>query len=287
MQGTILKKLGFIVTPLLFLLYVAGETYLKLNASSLCASDKASEPTGCELAGALLNFDAIYLNYIGILAAFTILVLGILSYKKIIPEILFFIVLISSLLFETIMLGYQYFVSPAMCTFCMGIYAFLVITLLLSSRKYFLATVPAVIAVLMALTFLAIPKSAPFVEKDGTYLLQSESCPHCKKVKNYMNDNNIDFQKINIEQIEAQNFATFLNFKSIPILIVKEGKNITIINGDKNIIDSYETISSDEIVIQESVSINTSFNVVEEEGCGFASLNTIATEEESDCDTPK
>jgi glutaredoxin/uncharacterized membrane protein len=282
-----LKKLGFIITPLLFLLYVAGETYLKLNHSSICASDKASEPTGCELAGALLNFDAIYLNYLGIFAALTILILGILSYKKIIPEILFFIVLISSLLFETIMLGYQYFASPAMCVFCMGIYSFLVIILLLSSRKYFFMVIPAVMAVLIALSFLAIPKSQSFVTKDGTYLLQSESCPHCKKVKKYMNENNIDYTKINIEQIEAQNFATFLNFKSIPILITKEGKSIKIINGDKNIINSYQSISSEEIVIEESVSIDTSFNVVEEAGCGFASLNTIATEEESDCDTPK
>jgi glutaredoxin/uncharacterized membrane protein len=283
-----LKKLGFILAPLLFLLYVAVETYLKLNQSSLCLSEKAAEPTGCELAGALLNFDAIYLNYLGIFAALTILILGVLSYKKTIPEILFFIVLVSSLLFETIMLGYQYFASPAMCVFCMGIYSFLVVILLLSSRKYFFMIVPAVIAVLIALSFLAIPESKSFLEKDGTYLLQSESCPHCKKVKEYMNENNIDYTKINIEQIEAQNFATFLNFKSIPILITKEGKTIKIINGDKNIIASYETITgTDEIVIEESVSINTSFNVVEEEGCGFASLNTIATEEEAPCDTPK
>lgn len=101
-----------------------------------------------------------------------------------------------------------------------------------------------------------------------------------------MNQNNIEFTKINIEQIEAQHFATFLNFKSIPILITKEGKNVSIINGDKNIIESYETIST-EITIEESVSINTSFNVVEEEGCGFANLNTITTVEESDCDSKK
>lgn len=283
-----MKILGFILTPLLFLLYVAGETYLKLNASSLCMSSEPSEPTGCELAGALLNFDAIYLNYLGILAAFTILVLGILSYKKIIPEAFFFVVLVSSLLFETIMLGYQYFVSPAMCSFCMGIYAFLVLTLLFASRKYFFMVVPFVLAVLMALSFLAIPSAKTFIEKDGTYLLQSESCPHCKKVKKYMNENNIEYTKIDIEEIEAQHFATFLNFKTIPILITKAGKNISMINGDKNIIASYETITgTDEIVIEESVSIDTSFNVVEEEGCGFASLNTIATEEESDCDTPK
>ena len=282
-----MKILGFIFTPFLFLIYTAWETYLKLNHSSLCVADKAAEPTGCELAGALLNFDAIYLNFMGVLAALTILVLGFLSYKKRIPEVLFFIVLISSLLFETIMLGYQYFVSPAMCIFCMGVYAFLAVTLLLASRKYFMATVPAVVALLMALSFLAIPKSATFVAKDGTYLIQSPSCPHCKKVKKYMHENNIEFTKIDIEKIEAQNFATFLNFKTIPILVTKEGSNIKIINGDKNIINSYETVGNEEVVVEESVSIDTTFEAVKEEGCGFASLKTIASDEGSNCDSPK
>ena len=272
-----MKKLGFIILPILFLLYIAGETYLKLNHSSLCHS------TGCELAGALLNFDAIYLNYVGIFAALTIIILGILSYKKIIPEVLFFIVLISSLLFESILLGYQFFASPEMCKFCMGIYGFLTAILFVSSRKYFLIAIPAVISLLMALSFLAIPNASAVIKQDGTYLLQSESCPHCTKVKTYMNENNIDFTKIDIQDIEAQHFATFLNFNTIPILILKEGKNIKIINGDQDIIDSYETSGSHEVVIEESVSINTSFKAVEEAGCGFASLNTIATEKESDC----
>jgi len=272
-----LKKLGFIIIPALFLLYIVGDTYLKLNHSSLCHS------TGCELASALLNFDAIYLNYFGIFAALSILLLGILSYKKVIPEVLFFIVLISSLLFETIMLGYQFFASPEMCKFCMGIYGFLATILLTSSRKYFTMVIPAVIALLMALSFLAIPKASAFVTKDGTYLIQSPTCPHCKKVKEYMHKNNIDFTKIDIQDIEAQHFATFLNFNTIPILVVKEGKNITIINGDQDIIDSYETSSSDTVEIEDSVSINTSFKAVEEAGCGFASLNSMGTEKESDC----
>lgn len=275
-----MKKFGFIFAPILFLLYIVGETYLKLNHSSLCASD------GCALADALLNFDSIYLNYIGMLAALTILILGILSYKKIIPEILFFIVLISSLLFESIMLGYQFFASPEMCKFCMGIYAFLVAILLFSSRKYFAMAVPAVISVLMALSFLAIPNATSFVSKDGIYLLQSDNCAHCKKVKTYMNDNNIEFTKIDIENIEAQHFATFLNFTSIPILLTKEGRSIKIINGEKSIIKSFETVD-EEITIQESVKIDTSFNAVEETGCGFANLNTLGTEKESDCDSPK
>jgi len=281
-----LKKLGFIFAPLLFLIYVSVETYLKLNKSSLCMADKATEPTGCELAGALLNFDAIYINYLGVFAALTLFILGVLSYKRKIPQLLFFVVLVASLLFETIMLGYQYFASPKMCVFCMGVYAFLVVILLSTARRYALAVIPAVVAVLMALSFLAIPTSKTFIEKEGTYLIQSPTCPHCKKVKKYMHEHNIDFTKIDIAQIEAQHFATFLNFKSIPILVIKEGNNVKIINGDRNIIDSYEKVDSDEIQIEESVSLDTTFKAVEEEGCGFANLNTI-TAEEAPCDSPK
>jgi glutaredoxin len=179
------------------------------------------------------------------------------------------------------MLGYQYFASPEMCKFCMGIYAFLVAIMLTASFRHFVVTAMGIVSVLMALSFLAIPNAKPYILEDGNYLLQSESCPHCAKVKKYMKENYISYTKIDIEDIEAQHFATFLNFKTIPILITKEGKNIKIINGDKDIIDAYESAGT-EIVIEESVSIDSTFNAVEEEGCGFANLNTI-TEKESDC----
>ena len=274
-----MKKISFIVLPILFLLYVSGETYLKLNHSSLC------ESTGCKLADSLLLFDSIYLNFIGVLAALAILITGLLAYKRVVHKNFFYIVVGASLLFETIMLGYQYYASPEMCKFCMGVYGFLVIIMFTASRRHFLVAMIGAISVFTSLSFLAIPEATSFVTQDGTYLLQSKSCPHRKKVKAYMHENNIDFTKIDIERIEAQHFATFLNFKTIPILIVKEGKNVKIINGDKDIINSYENVSkkSDEIVIEESVSINTTFEVAKDEGCGFANLNTIGNEEESDC----
>jgi glutaredoxin len=214
-------------------------------------------------------------------AGIGILITGILAYKKIIHTNFFYIVVGSALLFETIMLGYQYFASPEMCKFCMGIYAFLVAIMLTASFRHFVVTAMGIVSVLMALSFLAIPQSKPYVLEDGNYLLQSASCPHCAKVKKYMKENYISYTKIDIEDIEAQHFATFLNFKTIPILITKEGKNIKIINGDKDIIDAYESAGT-EIVIEESVNIDSTFNAVEEEGCGFANLNTI-TEKESDC----
>jgi len=289
-----MKKISFIYLPLLFTIYVTVEAVLKLFHSTLCAS------TGCLLADSLLRFDSIYLNFIGVADALVILLIGILSFNKKVSEKLFFVVVVASLLFETIMLGYQYYASPEMCKFCMGVYTFLVIITLLSSRKYFLMVIPAVVSVFISLSFLAIPKSQAFVVSNGNYLIQSVTCPHCKKVKEYLKEQHIDFSKLNIDDIEARNFATFLNFKTIPILLIKDGKSIQIINGDKNIISYFENKNKN-IAMEDSVQIEDSVDVEEssttqsanngssellyegdeeaDEGCGFATLTKL----ESNC----
>jgi glutaredoxin len=276
-----MKKISFIYLPILFFIYVSAEAVLKLLHSSLC------ESTGCLLADSLLRFDSIYLNLIGVADALAILIFGILAYKKKAFEKLFFLVVITSLLFETIMLGYQYFASPEMCKFCMGVYAFLAVITLLSSKKYFIMIVPAVVALVTALSFLAIPKSASFVTKNGNFLIQSPECPHCKKVKKYLKENSIEFTKLSIDDVEARNFATFLNFKTIPILIIKNGKNVKIINGDKNIIEFFN--NKNEVTVEESAvvgeeSATSDINLLAgnseedaDEGCGFVSLEKLDT----------
>jgi len=278
-----MKKMSFIYLPLLFFIYVTTEAVLKSFHSTLCKS------TGCLLADSLLNFDSLYLNFIGVADALIILILGWLSFNKKINEKLFFMVLVASLLFETIMLGYQYFVSPEMCKFCMGVYTFLVVITILSTKKYFVMVFPSVISVFIALSFLALPKSQAFVTKDGNYLIQSSTCPHCKKVKEYLKENNIEFSKLNINDVEAKNFATFLNFKTIPILLVKNGKDVQIINGDKNIIEFFKN-KSQKISIEDSVeidddnkeeiqSVDSSSVLYQDEtaneGCGFVSLDNL------------
>ena len=277
-----MKKISFIYLPLLFFLYILTETVMKLNHMSLC------ETTGCLLADNLLRFDSLYLNFMGLFDALIILLTGWLSYKKRLSENLFYLVVVASLLFETILLGYQYFVSPEMCKFCMGVYAFLLLIAGSALRGYFLMVVPLVISVVVALGFLSLPKSEAFVIDDGNYLIQSPSCLHCKKVKSYLHEQNISFSKIAIEDIEARNFATFLDFKTIPILLIKEGKKVQIINGDSNIIESFKAQNSTEEqnvdIVEEAVvsggSNSALFeNKVDDEGCGFATLTQV----ESNC----
>jgi len=287
-----MKKVSFIYLPAIFFIYIAIETVLKLLGSSLCESN------GCALADALLRFDSIYLNFIGLFDALIILLAGWLSYKKRIDEKFFYIILFASLSFESIMIGYQFFVSPEMCKFCMGVYAFLIVMIVLSSYKRLLIIIPVIISIWVSMSFLAMPKSEAFVTKDGNYLIQSPTCSHCKKVKAYLKENRIEFTKIDIKDVEAKNFATFLDFTSIPILIIKDGKDIKIINGDKQIIDSFSKpeaitlenpVVEESIVVEDSVAIESSSSnslLYEEdasadEGCGFASINKM--EEESNC----
>jgi glutaredoxin len=282
-----MKKTSFVYLPILFFLYIAIETVLKLFGSTLCHSD------GCALADSLLNFDSIYLNFIGLLDALIIVLVGWLSYKKRIDEVFFYLVLFASLAFESIMIGYQFFVSPEMCKFCLGVYSFLILMTLLSAYKRLIIVIPVVVSIWVSMSFLAMPKTEAFVIKDGNYLIQSPTCSHCKKVKTYLKKNNIEFTKLAIEDVEARNFATFLNFKSIPILIVKEGKSIQIINGDSRIIDFFSKpevpVVEDIAVVEDSVAVESSSSsdlLYEEEsgadeGCGFASISKL--EEESNC----
>ncbi len=229
-----MRFLSYIFLPFLFLSYLVVDTYLKLNHSALCHSK------GCELAGSLIKIDSLVLNYVGIASAVLLLFLGILIFKNLISKRIFLVYLLACILFETIMIGYQFFASPVMCKFCLGVYSFLLVMMLISSRKYFLYILPLIIAPFAALSFIAIPKHVPFVTANGNYLIQSPTCPHCKLVKDYLHQKKIPFIKLNSSDIEDRDFIRFLGFKTIPLLIVKKGSSVKVVNGDEDIVEYFE-----------------------------------------------
>ena len=102
-----------VFSPFFLLGYIAIETYLKLKNTSLCGE------VGCKLAGELLRFNPMYLNYLGMIAVLTLLILGYLSLKSKKVEKLFFIVLYSALAFETTIITYQFIANPEPCIFCL------------------------------------------------------------------------------------------------------------------------------------------------------------------------
>ena len=266
-----MQKLAYLILPALFFLYNLAETLLKLNHSSFC------ESAGCTFAANLLRFDSLYLNFIGVAVSALIMILGWMVYKEKVDKKFFLLLVFISILFETIMLGYQYFAAPMMCKFCMGIYAFLLAIMIAASKRYVWMILPAVLALLTSLSFLAIPKTMAYATSDGTYLIQSPTCPHCKKVKTYFKEHDIPFTKLDIHDPEAKNFATYLNYGTIPIMIVKKGSRVEIINGDEAILKSFEQESEAPQPTPSSASAPAiSIDALpQEEGCGFFDIEKV------------
>lgn len=269
--------------PFLLLGYIATETYLKLQDSSLCGQ------VGCKLAGELLNFDAIYLNYFGLLSVFLLIILGYLSIKNKFFETLFFIGLYAGIAFEATILSYQFSVNPEPCIFCLGIFSSLLVIALFAQVKHFAITLATVLAIFIGLQTLAVTKNKAFITENGYYLIQSKTCPHCIKVKAYLKENKIDYTTISTKEASARSFLKFVNTKSIPVLIVKEKFDTRMITGDSNIIAYFEsknipkveaTIETQSPSILESSSYNSNlFSAVPDEaGCAITIIEEPSCE---------
>ena len=229
-----MRFIARVFLPLLLLGYIGTETYLKLQHTSLCGE------VGCKLAGELLNFDAIYLNYVGLGGVFILMILGFLSLKNKFYEALFFMGLYGAIAFEATIISYQFVANPEPCIFCLGIISSLLLIALFSQPKHFGITLATVVAIFVGMQTLGVSKNKNFMVENGTYLIQSETCPHCKKVKAYMAEHDIAYTPISTKEASARNFLKFAGVTSIPVLILKEKLERKLIVGDKKIIAHFE-----------------------------------------------
>jgi len=229
-----MRFISRVFLPLLLLAYIATETYLKLQHKSLCGE------VGCKLAGELLNFDALYLNYAGLAGVFVLTILGFLSLKNKFYEALFFVGLYSAIAFEATIISYQFIANPEPCIFCLGVISSLLLIALVSHIKHFAITVATVLSIFVGLNTLAITQNKAFTTTEGNYLIYSSTCPHCKKVKAYLAKHKIDYTPISVKESNARMFLKFANITSIPVLIVKNKRDLTVTVGDKKIISHFE-----------------------------------------------
>ena len=251
--------------PLLLLGYIGTETYLKLQHTSLCGE------VGCKLAGELLNFDAIYLNYVGIAGVFMLVVLGFLSLKNKLFEALFFVGLYGAIAFEASIISYQFVANPEPCIFCLGVISSLLFISLASQPKHFGITIATVVAIFVGMHTLGISKNKNFMVENGTYLIHSETCPHCKKVKAYLAEHHIAYTPISTKEASARNFLKFTGVTSIPVLIMKEKLERKLIVGDKKIIAHYEEKSTSKTPEKETDKAPEKSSTVNSASTGFSS----------------
>jgi glutaredoxin len=232
--------------PSLLLLYIAIETYLKLQDTSLCGA------VGCALAGELLRFDHIYLNYFGLAGVLSLIIVGYRSLKSSFFETLFFIMLYAGIAFEATIIGYQFIANPQPCLFCLSVFSSLLVIALFSQMKHFAVVLASVLFIFLGLKTLTIPQNRPFVTTPGLYLIQSETCTHCKRVKAYFSEHDIAYIPIASSEINARGFLKFVDISTIPVLIIKEASSMTILKGDRKIL-AYFDAQRKEAVHEEEV----------------------------------
>jgi len=273
--------------PFLLLGYIATETYLKVQNTSLCGE------VGCKLAGELLKFDAIYLNYLGIIGLFSLVILGYLSLNNKFFSALFFIGLYAAIAFETTIISYQFVANPEPCIFCLGIIGSLVVIALLTHIKSFGIVLVSMLAIFLGMNTLAINKNQAFTVENGNYLIQSKTCPHCKIVKTYFTEHNITYTPISTQEASARSFLKFVDITSIPVLIMKEPSGITLLTGDKKIIAHFETKNTPKANTEEptqSSSLDLSLGGLsadflsageDDEGCAITVTETASCEDDN------
>jgi glutaredoxin len=241
-----MKLFARVLLPFLLCVYIATESYLKLNNISLC------EASGCKIAGELLKFEAIYLNYVGVVGVFALMIFGYRSIKSRFFEVLFFVGLYSAIAFEATILSYQWIVNPELCLFCLGIFGSLLVIAFFASMRHFIVVLASVVSITGALYALNIVTNQAYLTKSGYYLVQSNSCSHCKKVKAYLKEHQIDYAPIAISEVNARAFLKFLDMGTIPVLIEKSDRGVEIIKGDQAIIAHFEAQKAPSTPPQES-----------------------------------
>ncbi len=265
-----------VLLPILLFIYILIETILKSYNIELCSS------TGCKMAGSLLKFDSIYLNYLGMLGAFILIILAF--FKSNSANILYTTVAVAMVIFESILIASQLNLNPEPCKFCLGVYTFLLLILLNANFKVFLGVIPAILAVFLSFYILAIPKNKSLITQDGLYLIASKTCPHCKKTKEYLDKNGIKYKILQANDINSFYLAKSLGINKIPIAIKKYKNSYKILVGDSEIINSFNKKKEKKEPLRDNIEQN-SFDKLDIYGKDTQGCSLSLDAKVSDCES--
>ena len=228
---------------------------------------------GCEIVESLTTISPLLLNVWGFI--FFQAVFWLLYFRKIrrLNEIdLLGLLLIAGLAFDAALLAYQIFIAHALCSYCLVIFAFVIVLNLLWGRRQTAAGLAVLSAILVSFSVLTFfptgAQSQAYSLKEAAYgvkscssptkevyLIFSSDCPHCQKVIQALNNcnscdlylNPIDsIGSLNMDNLERiQSFSPEINrlvlsvlgIDSVPVLVVKAAESYRFIRGERQILN--------------------------------------------------
>ncbi|MGD8993154.1 MAG: hypothetical protein PVI00_16975 [Desulfobacterales bacterium] len=246
---------------------IAAQIAIQLiTGSSLCLN------AGCEMVEHLTTLSPLYLNILGLIY-FLVLFWLLLNLKPTfwLDIDVIGLVLVSGLAFDAALMAYQIFIARTLCSYCLIIFALMVILTLLYGLRQLamgIAILGAIGLSFSILTFFPIGaksktyslKAAAYGVKSCSsptkeiYLIFSSDCLHCQKVIETLNNcNSCDLylnpinpiKSLNLSGLELnQQFSPEINrlilkvlgIDTVPVLVVKEAESYQFIRGQETII---------------------------------------------------
>ena len=249
--------------PMIILSYLFINLYLIMIGSSWCKSE------GCEVSKSLLNIEQTELYSLAIVAFGVLLLSGLKILKNdssTLKEFYKFSIF-TVVICETILLTYLFLKSGTLCVSCFIFYLLVIINyILVDSKSLKIFVIPFIFAAMSLLDLNSSTTSNESISAKYT-LLQSETCEHCKKVKEYLQTNTITYQKEDYSKYSG--LFSSLNITKIPVMIVKNNENnLLILNGVSEITNYLDLNEAKQKTPVVSKVITNDFTLSEKkEGC--------------------
>ena len=238
-----------------------------IYGSTICPNE------GCKFVEALTTISPLYLNLLGFVF-FQGVFWGLRFQKNrsTAPADFLGLLLISGLVFDSVLLAYQLFVARTFCGYCLLIFVFVLALNLLHGRRQMLAGITIMVMALFSfsvLTFMptgVLSKSEPLktasygVKSCSTptkeiFLIFSSDCPYCESVlQTLSNCNSCDLYLNPINQINSLEYMQLdlnpefspevnrlvlavLGIDTVPVLVAKSAEGFRFIKGEKKILN--------------------------------------------------
>ncbi len=255
-----MKKL-FNLLALTGVILTTSELILKFLHSNICNS------TGCILAASSLIIPDKLLILLGIITFLTLFLLSQLNKENLIDALL--IVVLS---LEGLLVGYQLFRLKNICHFCISIFfIFLSLTVirLVQNKWAILTGILSFFAVLSMFSVLK-PVVVNQLPSSNIVLIYKTNCPHCEKVENFLKENDIKIDRVNVTN--CLSFLKSINITAVPALVVRRKSKIEILIGDRNIINF---LSEQKNMKKPNINLlNNADQIYKGKNSGFCSINS-------------
>jgi uncharacterized membrane protein len=228
---------------------------------------------GCEVVEKLTVLSPLYFNILGFFYFQAVFWTIRLLKSKFVSEFeLTALLLFAGLAAEGVLLSYQIFAAQAICSYCILIFALVLLLNFVYSRKQFVTGVAVLIAISISFSLVTFAparvssqlhslnegsygvKSCATPTKE-IYLIFSADCPHCENViKALDNCNSCDFHLNPIDKIKEfdvdglelnQDYSpevnrimlSILGVKEVPVLVVKNNSGFSFLKGENKILN--------------------------------------------------